>query len=59
MKYKRYRNFDETNFLNGLNNINVRIGNENPNECYDFLTNVLSEVANKHANIYKYKKYFR
>ena len=49
IKYRNYKNFDKNNFLSDLNNINVRLDKENPNQCYDLLTNSFLEVANKHA----------
>ena len=39
IKYRNYKNFDKNNFLNDLNNMNVRLDKENPNQCYDLLTN--------------------
>ena len=47
------KNFDKNNFLNDLNNINVRLDKENPNQCYNLLTNSFLEVANKHAPLKK------
>ena len=38
------KNFDKNNFLNDLNNINVRLDKENPNQCYNLLTNSFLEV---------------
>ena len=44
MKYRNYKNFDKNKFFNDLNNINVRLDKENPNQCYDLLTNSFLEV---------------
>ena len=49
IKHRKYTNFDKNNFLNDLNNLNVRRDKENPNQCYDLLTNSLLEVVNKHV----------
>ena len=53
IKYRNYKNLDKNNFLNDLNNINVRLDKENPNQCYDLLTNSFLEVVNKHAPLKK------
>ena len=53
IKYRNCKNFDKNNFLNDLNNINVRLNKENPNQCYDLLTNSFLEVVNKHAPLKK------
>ena len=34
----KYRNCDKNNFVNDLNNINVRNGKEKLNKCYHLLT---------------------
>ena len=47
IKYRNYKNFDKNNFLNDLNNMNVRLDKENPNQCYDLLTNSFLKVALK------------
>ena len=52
-KVINYKNFDKNNFLNDLNNINVRLDKENPNQCYNLLTNSFLEVVNKHASLEK------
>ena len=39
IKYRKYKNFDENNFLNDLNNINVRLDKEKPDQYYNLLTN--------------------
>ena len=44
IKYRNYKNFDKNKFFNDLNNINVRLDKENPNQCYDLLTNSFLEV---------------
>ena len=33
IKYRNYKNFDKNNFLNDLNNINVTLDKENPDQC--------------------------
>ena len=53
IKYRNYKNFDKNNFLSDLNNINVRLDKENPNQCCDLLTNSFLEVVNKHAPLEK------
>ena len=53
IKYRNYKNFDKNNFLNDLNNINVRLNKENPNQCYDSLTTSVLEVVNRHAPLKK------
>ena len=53
IRYRNYKNFDKNNFLSDLNNINVRLDKENPNQCYDLLTNSFLEVVNKHAPLKK------
>ena len=40
IKHRDYENFDINNFLNDLNNINVRLDKENPNECYDRMVTI-------------------
>ena len=53
IKYRNYKNFDKNNFLNDLNNINIRLNKENPNQCYDSLTTSFLEVFNRHAPLKK------
>ena len=53
IKYRNYKNFDKSNFLNDLNNINIRLDKENPNHCYHLLTNSFVEVVNKRALLKK------
>ena len=43
-KVINYKNFDKNNLLNDLNSINVRLNKENPNQCYNLLTNSFLEV---------------
>ena len=47
IKYRNYRNKYKYNSLNDLSNINVRREKENPDQCYDLLTNLFLEVVNK------------
>ena len=47
IKYRYFKNFDGTNFLIDLNNINVRLDKENPNQCCQL------ELVNKHAHLKK------
>ena len=49
INYRKYKNFDKNNFINDLNNINVRLDKENPNQCYNSLTTSILEVRNRHA----------
>ena len=49
IKYRNYRNKYKYNSLNDLSNINVRREKENPDQCYDLLTNLFLEVVNKHV----------
>ena len=53
IKYRNYKNFDKNNFLCNLNNNNARSDKENPNQCYDLLTNSFLEVVNKHTPLKK------
>ena len=53
IKYRNYKNFDKNNFLDDLNNINVRLNKENPNQCYDLLTTSFLKVVNRHAPLKK------
>ena len=53
IKYRNYKNFDKNNFLDDLNNINVRLNKENTNQCYDLLTTSFLEIVNRHAPLKK------
>ena len=53
IKHRNYRNFDKNNFLNDLNNINVGLGKEDPEQCYDLSTSSFLEVVNKDAPLKK------
>ena len=53
INYRNYKNLDKNNFLNDLNNINVRLCKGNHNQCCDLLINSFLEVANKHAPLRK------
>ena len=51
IKYRNYMNFDKNSFLNDLSNINVRLDKENPDQCYDLLTNQINiSVPDVHEN---------
>ena len=53
IKYRNYKYFDKNNFLNDLNDINVRLNKENPNQYYDSLATSFSEIVNRHAPLKK------
>ena len=48
IKYRNYKNVGKNYFLSDLNNINVRLDKENPDQWYDLLTNSFLEVVDKH-----------
>ena len=47
--YRNYKNFNETRFLEDLENTNLRSISDDPNEKYNFLTTKFQELIDKHA----------
>ena len=43
--YRNYEKFNEANFLKGIKNCDFKLRTDDPNENYDFLTNLLKEVS--------------
>ena len=49
LRYRNYKNFDESKFLNDLNKTIITFDNENPNQNYNVLNNRFLKVVNVHA----------
>lgn len=43
--YRNYKKFNEANFLKDIKNCDFKLRTGDPNENYDFLTNLLKEVS--------------
>ena len=55
--YRNFKNFNEKNFLEEVKNTDFRFNSDDPNENYELITNVFSNIVEKHAPLKK--KFFR
>ena len=49
--YRNFKDFNEKNFLEEVKNTDFRFNSDNPNENYEVITNVFSNIVEKHAPI--------
>ena len=49
--HRNFKNFDKKNFLEEVKNTDFRFNSDNPNENYEVITNVFSNIVEKHAPI--------
>ena len=54
--YRSYKNFNEEKFLSDIKEADFFLKTSNPDENYLFLTNVFSNIVNKHVPLKKKKK---
>ena len=55
--YRNFKNFNEKNFLEEVKNTDFRFNSDDPNENYELIANVFSNIVEKHAPLKK--KFFR
>ena len=51
--YASFKNFNEKNFLEEVKNTDFRFDSDDPNENYELLMNVFSNIVEKHATLKK------
>ena len=51
--YRNFKNFNEKNFLEEVKNTDFRFNSDDPNENYELITNVFSNIVEKHAPLKK------
>ena len=51
--YRDYKNFNQQRFLADLHNTNLKSETDDPNQCFDYLTNQFSKVIDRHAPLKK------
>ena len=51
--YRNFKNFNEKNFLEEVKNIDFRFDSDDPNENYELLMTVFSNIVEKHATLKK------
>ena len=51
--YRNFKNFNEKNFLEEVKNTDFRLNSDDPNENYELITNVFSNIVEKHAPLKK------
>ena len=53
MYYRKYKNFNKSNFLKDLSNSTVFLDSDDPSEIYDFLTTKFQDAVNRHLPLKK------
>ena len=51
--YRNYKNFNEKKFFSDVKEADFSFASSNPDENYSVLTNVFSNIVNKHAPLKK------
>ena len=51
--YRNYKNFNEEKFFSDVKEADFSFASSNPDENYSVLTNVFSNIVNKHAPLKK------
>ena len=51
--YRNFKNFNEENFLEEVKNTDFRLNSDDPNENYELITNVFSNIVEKHTSLKK------
>ena len=51
--YRNFKNFNEENFLEEVKNTDFRLNSDDPNESYELITKVFSNIVEKHAPLKK------
>ena len=51
--YSNSENFNEKNFLEEVKNTDFRFNSDNPNENYELIANIFSNIVEKHAPLKK------
>ena len=51
--HRNFKNFNEKNFLEEVKNTDFRFNSDDPNENYELITNVFSNIVEKHAPLKK------
>ena len=49
--YRNFKNVNEKNFLDEVKNTDFSFNSNNSNQNYELVTNVFSNIVNKHASL--------